>query len=93
MVSLVPRSRELEIELEKARMEAENLHKQLAEAHQVAMFQAGQLQGQGHSPPRIGLGHVPPPLPPSKPNLVPPPPVSTTSPRGIPAGELTCLPG
>jgi hypothetical protein len=41
------RCQALEAELEKVRSEAESLHKQLAEAHQVAMFQAGFQQSHG----------------------------------------------
>ncbi|CAG0913739.1 unnamed protein product [Notodromas monacha] len=66
------RCKDLEVELEKSRTEAENLHKQLAEAHQVAMFQAGVQSNQGrlHTSPRP----VATPPVPSKPAVVPPGP-------------------
>ncbi|XP_046406944.1 CTTNBP2 N-terminal-like protein isoform X2 [Ischnura elegans] len=66
------RVKELEAELEKAKQEVESLKKQLAEAHQVAMFEAG--------PPRVarpGSTAATPPPPPAKPSLL----ASHTSPR------------
>lgn len=48
------RTKELEAAVEKLHSEVDHLKKQQAEAHQVAMFQAGLLnQGQPNSPPRI----------------------------------------
>lgn len=68
------RVKELELELDKAKQEVECLKKQLAEAHQVAMFEAG--------PPRVAVPRPPnasaaPPPPPAKPNLL----TSHTTPR------------
>ncbi|GLG97341.1 Uncharacterized protein CG10915 [Gryllus bimaculatus] len=74
--------KELESELQKARAEAESFKKQLAEAHQVAMFQAGAASV---SPPRMALprpGVGTPPQPPAKPTLIPP----QGSPRPGPGG-------
>ncbi|XP_069693124.1 CTTNBP2 N-terminal-like protein isoform X4 [Periplaneta americana] len=76
------RAKDLEVELEKAKAEAEALKKQLAEAHQVAMFQAGTASV---SPPRMVLQRPgvagTPPQPPAKPAVIPP----QTSPRPTPA--------
>lgn len=78
------RARDLEVELEKAKAEAEALKKQLAEAHQVAMFQAGTASV---SPPRMVLQRPgvtsTPPQPPAKPAIIPP----QTSPRPPPATQ------
>jgi len=67
------RVRDLEIELEKAKGEADALKKELAEAHQVAMFQAGTAS---ISPPRMILQRPgvagTPPQPPVKPTIIPP---------------------
>ncbi|XP_023703483.1 uncharacterized protein CG10915 isoform X3 [Cryptotermes secundus] len=78
------RVRDLEMELEKAKGEAEAFKKQLAEAHQVAMFQAGTASV---SPPRMilqrpGVASTPP-QPPVKPAMIPP----QTSPRPTPATQ------
>ena len=75
--------KELESELEKTKAEAEALKKQLAEAHQVAMFQAGTASV---SPPRMvlqrpGISGMPP-QPPAKPAIIP-----QTSPRPTPAAQ------
>ncbi|XP_021930393.1 uncharacterized protein CG10915-like isoform X4 [Zootermopsis nevadensis] len=77
------RVRDLEIELEKAKAEAEALKKQLAEAHQVAMFQAGTASV---SPPRMVLQRPgvagTPPQPPAKPAVI-----AQTSSRSAPATQ------
>jgi hypothetical protein len=69
--------------LEKAKAEAEALRKQLAEAHQVAMFQAGTASV---SPPRMVLQRPgvagTPPQPPAKPAVIP-----QTSSRSTPATQ------
>jgi hypothetical protein len=70
--------------LEKAKAETEAFKKQLAEAHQVAMFQAGTASV---SPPRMilqrpGMASTPP-QPPAKPAMIPP----QTSPRLTPATQ------
>jgi hypothetical protein len=78
------RVRDLEIELEKAKAETDALKKELAEAHQVAMFQAGTASV---SPPRMILQRPgvagAPPQPPVKPTIIPP----QTSPRLTPAAQ------
>ncbi|PSN52052.1 hypothetical protein C0J52_04543 [Blattella germanica] len=78
------RVKDLEVELEKAKGEADALKKQLAEAHQVAMFQAGTASV---SPPRMVLQRPgiagTPPQPPAKPAVIPP----QTSPRPTPAAQ------
>jgi hypothetical protein len=72
------------MELEKAKAETDALKKELAEAHQVAMFQAGTASV---SPPRMILQRPgvagTPPQPPVKPTLIPP----QTSPRLTPAAQ------
>ncbi|XP_046984282.1 CTTNBP2 N-terminal-like protein isoform X2 [Schistocerca americana] len=80
------KSKELQAELERAQGELDSLRKQLAEAHQVAMFQAGA------SPPRMVLPARPvlttsPPQPPAKPVVILP----QTAPRPQPpsVGPLT----
>lgn len=76
------RVKELDSDLLKARAESESFKKQLAEAHQVAMFQAGTSSV---SPPRMTLprpGIGTPPQPPAKPTLIPP----QGSPRPGPCG-------
>ena len=82
----MPRVRDLEVELEKAKGEADALKKELAEAHQVAMFQAGTASV---SPPRMILQRPgvagTPPQPPVKPTIIPP----QTSPRLTPAAQPT----
>lgn len=66
----------MECELEKARGEVASLEKQLAEAHQVAMFQANaNLVGT--------MVHSRAPPPPNKPSAIPP----QTSPRLTPPGN------
>ncbi|XP_063219692.1 CTTNBP2 N-terminal-like protein isoform X2 [Bacillus rossius redtenbacheri] len=73
-------------ELEKARAEADSLKKQLAEAHQVAMFQAGTAS---MSPPRVSVG-----LPKAAMTLIPPqPPVkpSVVTSQGMPRISGTAL--
>ncbi|XP_071440126.1 CTTNBP2 N-terminal-like protein isoform X2 [Hetaerina americana] len=84
------RVRDLEVELERAKQEVESLKKQLAEAHQVAMFEAG--------PPRVarpgGPGSATPPPPPAKPNLLSSHPSPRPSQPTIPAkGSAWAQPG
>lgn len=74
------RAKELESELEKARNEVCSLEKQLAEAHQVAMFQANANLV-------APLVHPRPPQPPTKPSIIPP----QTSPRLTPPGKYCKL--
>jgi uncharacterized protein with PIN domain len=70
------RSKELELLVEKLQMEVDSLKKQQAEAHQVAMFQAG--LNQPHSPPRMVVNR------PVAPALNPP--VGTAS---VPGGSVS----
>jgi len=70
------RAKDLEMVAEKLQTEVDNLKKQQAEAHQVAMFQAGLNQsGSSVSPPHL----------PSKPSVVPPqtPPRTSASSSSI----------
>lgn len=62
-MELKKRAKDLELIAEKLQTEVDNLKKQQAEAHQVAMFQAGLNQ----SGPNVSPPHLP-----SKPNVVPP---------------------
>ena len=65
------RVKDLEMVIDKLQTEVDNLKKQQAEAHQVAMFQAG--LNQPNSPPRLAQTISPPhPHLPSKPQILPP---------------------
>ncbi|XP_066997419.2 CTTNBP2 N-terminal-like protein isoform X2 [Anabrus simplex] len=89
------RVKDLESELQKAKAEADSFKKQLAEAHQVAMFQAGTVS---ISPPRMALPRPSiagtPPQPPAKPAVIPPQttprPGSAQAPPGVPLTPKAC---
>ncbi|KAK6619911.1 hypothetical protein RUM44_006311 [Polyplax serrata] len=71
------RYKDLEAEAERHKGEADNFKKQLVEAHQVAMFQAG--TGTPSLCPR-------PPQPPAKPTVIAPQPVSSPRPSAPTSG-------